>query len=218
MNIYSKAISFALLLVVAAAHAQPTKDIRSMFPKNGAKGRDIVSLQSMTVEQQRVLTEGTRKDPNGYLRVDVTSQYVNILSELNILSEFKQERGDEDMTVNGLIFLGMKDEGKFKKNLAFGSRSGAEIFITGWKFAADGTSIVQTQEFVNQEIDGLTGTLSLAVAPDTDKCIWKLFVANSEISFDIMIVDTMQNKSPKMTPQKVREIAKKLIAHTQTKL
>lgn len=218
MQNFLKFFSIVLALVTSAAQAEPPKEMKSMFPKPGAKGREVISLDSLTVEQKRIQKDGISSDPDGYQRVVVSNQYVNMLSELNVLSQFTLDRDDLGVTVNGLEYLGLMDEGTLKKSLAFGSRSGAEIFVTGWKYSEDGASIVMTKDFFNQEIDGMTGTLSLAVASDTNKCIWKLFVADNEISFDIMIADTMVNKKPKMTPQKVSEIARKLIAFTQTKL
>lgn len=207
----------SFFFVQANAQSVPT-ELRSMFPKKNAHGRSVVSINSLTAIQNQAQMKGTRFHPGGYLEVEVSQEYVNMLSTLKIDSHFSKAIIDSNLTIGGSLYLGMMDEGTNKKSFTFGGTDSRQLFVTAWRYAADGTSMTITKEFINQKVHKLDGTLSLAYAPLYSKCMWKLFVSDDNLSFEIMISDTMVNGAPSLPVKKVMALADELITFSNARL
>lgn len=188
------------------------KQLQSMFPKPNSKGKRVLSLDSLTVSERNMQLKGTRFDPAGYLVVEVPEQYVEMLSELNKVKEFKFSQPIDGASIDGLPLLGEMNEGKYKKSFGFGERKDVQQYVTIWNFKAEGASLVVINEFINQKVQGMPATLSLAVTSNSDKCIWKLLVVGDDTSYDVIIRDQMVNRVPTLGPTQVIAKANKLIA------
>lgn len=205
--------AFCLTLVAtSSAHAQAIPaELKSMFPDSDRKGKKVVKLQELTVEQRSLQTKGTKYDKSDFITVEVGLDYLDMLSSLDVERSLKLDRKGAAQSINGYSYLGDLKEGEHRRSFAFGSRSGVQAFVTEWNYAADGASIVVTEDFVNQRVDDMSGTLSLAINSSSDKCVWKLFVSNDIVSYDIMVLDTMHNGRPSIPHQRIVELAGKLI-------
>jgi hypothetical protein len=200
-----------VLCLPTSAQTVP-KPLESMFPKPDSKGKRVISLASLTASERNMQMKGTKFDPHGYLTVDVTEQYVNMLSELNSVKAFKFGQTNDGAAVDGLPLLGVMNEGNYKKSFGFGEKNQVQQYVTIWNFKADGASLVIAQDFLNQKVQGMPATLSLAVAKNTQKCLWKLLVVGDDLSYDVIMEDVIVNGVPSLSPALVMAKANRLIA------
>lgn len=210
-------IFVSISLFTAATHAQEVpKEIKPIFPKKGGKSRDHMSLNSLTAAQKRFLTENTSINPNGYLLVEVPSNYVDQISNLDMTRGFDVSPHNKSVTFEGLSLVGERQEGPYRKAYFFGDRTGAQEMVTIFHYKAAGAAMVGFSEFVNQKLDGMEGTLSLATSSESSKCLWKLTIANDETAFEVVVTDQLSNQKPSMPVGKVMAKMRKLIEFTMT--
>lgn len=195
--------------VVTAQNLPP--EIQSMFPKGKEGNKQHRSIEKVSKAERDMLMRDTTINKAGYLRVEVPIQYIEQLKNL-VKSRDYTENSGLNYQVMGLDFLGTRAESANRKTYFFGDREHVRATLTVWNYARDGASFTVFDEFINQSVDGLNGTLSLATASGKPDCFWKLTLSDDHTMYEVMLPDVV-NKGGQtiMPPQKVMVEARKFI-------
>lgn len=139
----------------------------------------IMELSQYSETEQRHHWANTSVSQDGYLMVTVPPQY---LETINILKSkvgdskegfLSQQRLDYRIPAPNMPY-GQLIETKNRTTFFFGSADDLWM-LTVWNWSADGARLTLFREFLNVDVDGEAGTLSLAVSPPRSaKVMWRL--------------------------------------------
>jgi hypothetical protein len=210
-----KYISFALLISTyyfnfAVAQTIPA-DLKPIFPQRNGKSFELRSTKPVTEAQRKFLDADTTRSKEGYLILEVSSDYLKQLEIIDITRHIDSTKSNSGKNFMGLAFLGKKQEGPKRATYFYGGRGQAEAMITIWRFKEAGASIVAFEEYINQSILGLKGTLTLAKNSDSEKCLWKYTGNNEDILYEITLTDYMSQGSPSLSVSQVKSEIEKMI-------
>lgn len=183
--------------------------MKGLFPQKEDGPMQKRSIKTLTLAGQGELMQGTTKRSD-HLAVEVPPDYIEQITSLNIADlKLRSVKSPPKETIMGLSFLGVKDETKNRRAYFFGKDGKAMAMITVWYFAADGASTVTYDEMVNQKIEGMDATLSLAYSKKVRNCLWKLAANDVGRYYDIVIPDTIsENKTQMPVPRVLNEMQK----------
>lgn len=189
-----KILLSACMYVATSAHAQALPDaLKTMMPRViDGKTRQTVPLDSLTVSEKEFLLNKTNKENKDYLVVDVSASYIDQLPNINLARNFVTARSTDAFALaTGMVNLGVKAESEHRKAYVFGTHGVVGAMVTVWEFKKDGASFVLVSDLLNQNIDGMAGTLSLATNSGMTKCLWKLTISNEDILYEAVIEDVL---------------------------
>lgn len=202
---------FAALVGVAfasLAHAQQPSDKKEVLPiQVGERGerRDRVLKASEIDEGQRhMLWQNTKVDPDGFLRIQSTTDYVLLPSQFARHPKFNN-RHRLDLPVAGergdIELLGSLEEDKLRVSWLFRYGNKQAIF-TVWRYKEAGATITVPEEFLNQAIDGVQGVLSLSQVDGSTNALWKLTWWKDGSSYELYVEEDLNNANKPLKSQK----------------
>ena len=209
-------IALPILVSGTVVAQEIPEQLKSIFPKKDGKKRERLSLEKLTVAQQDFLTENTSKHSEGFLSVIVPPTYLDQLSNIDISRDLSPILRDSNASVMGLRLVGTRKEGPNRTAYFFGDRSGIEAMVTLWNYKKDKAAVVEFADFLNQSIDGMDGTLSLASHPSSTRGLWKMTANNDEVMYEIVLTDSITSDGPSMKATKGVSEMRKLISFART--
>ena len=186
-------------------------ELKPIFPQKNGKNFELRSTKPTTEAQRAFLDSDTTKSPDGYLILDSSDDYLKQLEGIDTARHISAVKSLSGKSVMGLVFLGKKSEGPKRTTYFYGSRSQVEAMITIWKFKEAGASVVAFEEYINQSILGLKGTLTLARNNESEKCLWKYTGNDEEVLYEITLADYISKDTPALSVPKVKAEIRKLI-------
>lgn len=202
-------VYFWIISPVSAQQMSPV--MKGLFPHREDGPMQKRSIKTLTLAGQGELMQGTTQRAD-HLAVEVPPDYIEQITSLNIRDlKLRSLKSTPKETMMGLSFLGVKDETKNRRAYFFGKDGKAMAMITVWYFAADGASTVTYDEMVNQKIEGMDATLSLAYNKKVQNCLWKLAANDTSRYYDIVIPDTISENKTRMPVPRVLSEMQKLV-------
>lgn len=177
----------------AAAHTPPPA-LTSLVGHNDAGGTLLI-IKDMTAEQRAFIWRDTERGPDGYLRVQNSPDY------LQLVAGFRSDAGKPARAgmarlrpgcalPRGLVYGGAIPEDQNRTTLVFNSADGGAA-LTVWNFRQAGAKVTVIDEVLNQVVDGARGTLALNVAKGHKNALWKLTWWKNGIGYELYVPDAL---------------------------
>jgi hypothetical protein len=194
----------------ACAAQEPPPVVRSLF-ENLPVGHHVLPQNTLSKDQRDLNNKSTTKK-DGFLKVQVSPEYLAQLGDIDVQNWLTRGRYDSSFHVDSSSLLGRFQEGLHRTNFVFGEGARATAMLTVWNFVADGATVVTVTENQNQKIGAVPATLSLALADNHSPCLWKVFAIEGDVAYEFVMSDYLQaNGEPKLSPKRVMAIATSLV-------
>ncbi|QGZ42164.1 hypothetical protein IP92_05434 [Pseudoduganella flava] len=196
-----------LLAVVATANADPVPaPLASMLQR----GKSVIPASELSAEERAFLWQGTKLDPGGYLRMETSTAYVDLVNSFMSHPLFKKlspplvfaADGNESVTLEGVL-----PEDQFRSTSVFTWR-GRRIAITSFDMKAAGARSVIAEEFLIRKVNGVPATLTLSVAKGTRDAMWKAGWLSDDVHYDVWVPEKLDaNDGPGLAPDVVLDVS-----------
>lgn len=191
-----QSLACVLFACAAAAAAQtPPPALTSLANRNDTDGTLLI-IKEITAEQRAFIWRDTERGPDGYLRVQNSPDY------LQLVAGFRSDAGKAPpragvarlrpghVLPRGLVYGGAIPEDQHRTTLVFNSADGGAA-LTAWNFRKVGAKVTVIDEVLNQVVDGARGTLALNVAGGHKNALWKLSWWKDGIGYELYVPDAL---------------------------
>mgnify|MGYP006954517720 CR=1 FL=1 len=176
-----------------------------------------LDLPLSTEAERKLYWEGTEVNSNGFLSVEVPVQYLNTISLF--ASKRKLESG-LTFEVKSRLFAGLNFynlyrgevvESVDRANFFFSFNAGLGM-LTVWDLKSAGVRLVRFQEFLNADVNGFKGVLSIAKSVDApSRALWKLNWVQKDMQFELYLEDGLDSGGrPFLLPNDILGLAEKV--------
>ncbi|CUI05579.1 hypothetical protein BN2497_5935 [Janthinobacterium sp. CG23_2] len=199
-----------------AAHAQELPPPLKNLMESNAIGDQIVKSDSLSADQRIFMWQDTVRDKDGYLRVDATQKYIEIISEFSghIQTNPSVKASSEkflSLTASGWKFIGEVKEDANRTSFGFAWEGIPALMLTEWNYAKAGARVVRVDDFINTEVEGHLGTLTLALSKNMVQCLWKMTWLRDGKRFELYLADILNAENrPSRRPADIVAIAVRL--------
>lgn len=208
-------INFALFSFLFASSTIYAQEPPQMIKSLSQRSERIIPKGGLDGEQREYFWARTTENRRGYFEVDVPSEYVNILNRFSAMGRksdsshpYYKVLKEFDYT---LKIIAREDENRC--NYIFENSSLAKLMFTKWEYKNAGAEITLSEDFLNAEIAGVHGTLSLATTKGNSVGIWKLAWLKNGVSYELYISDRVDVYGiPQRTPDGVIRVGEKLMS------
>lgn len=196
-----------------AVHAQELPLPLKNLMESNADGDQIVKSDSLSADQRIFMWHDTIRDKEGYLRVDATQKYIEIISEFSahILAYPSVDSSSDrffSLTSSGWHFMGKVKEDAHRTSFGFTWNGIPALMLTEWNYAKAGARVVRVDEFLNAEVEGHLGTLTLAISKYTAQCLWKMIWLRDGKRFELYLADILNAENrPTRPPAEIIAVA-----------
>ncbi|MQA40660.1 hypothetical protein [Rugamonas aquatica] len=186
---------YLLISIPSLVFSQETPNgLKSLFPSNREPGYEVRSKKSLSGEQREFLAQGAFSSKVNCNNVNVSADYLEQLSDINIQRDLKSSRSDREFVFLGDALLGSIEESNLRKTLVFGKLHDATATLTIWHFKKDGASMILLKENFNQYINKIPAICSLASNDSEKKVLWKFMWIKNDVSYELTIDDMVNEK------------------------
>jgi hypothetical protein len=185
--------------VASAAFAQtPPPEVSSLVRDSLAPGT-VTVIKSLTAEQRAFIWKDTSRSRDGYLRVQNTPSYLNLVADFRSDAK-KTATGGAVVRLrpsyalpDGLTFTGAIHEDQYRTTLVFDDFAGGAV-LTVWNFQKAGAKVSVIEEVLNQAVAGHRATLALNVAHNHKSALWKLAWWTADVGYELYVPDVLNSR------------------------
>lgn len=189
-------LACALFASAAAAASQtPPPALASLTERNDTEGTLLI-IKDLSAEQRAFIWQDTERGPDGYLRVQNSPDYLQLVAGFR--SDAEKASSGAGMAglrpgyvlPRGLVYKGAIPEDRYRTTLVFDSAAGGAA-LTAWNFRQAGAKVTLVDEVLNQAVDGSRGTLALNVVKGRRNALWKLAWWKDGIGYELYVPDVL---------------------------
>jgi hypothetical protein len=196
---YKFLISALISAASSAALAQtPPPEVSALLGDSAPAG-SLSVITKLTAEQRAFFWKDTTRSPDGYLRVQTTPAYLNIVADFR--SDARKTApgapvarlSSADHLPDHLVYSGSISEDETRSTLVFDGLSGGAA-LTVWNFQKAGARVSVLDEALNQIVGGHRGTLALNVSRGYKNAMWKLAWWNAGVGYELYVPEALDAK------------------------
>jgi hypothetical protein len=208
---------FFLTFLISAINIANAQTPPTTILELSKRSDSIIKKGDLTSEQRSYLWDKTSHARGGYLVVEVDKNYLDtiryLLNDPALKAQALPNLEKLNLKINhlGFSFLGNLEEDSYRYDAFYRGPNSDLLMLTRWEYKKAGAAISSAEEFFNQKIDGTDAVLSLAIAKNEKRCIWKLTWSTNGVLYEIYQDDKLDSYGkPGKVPEDIMKIAREV--------
>lgn len=213
LNIIKNLGLFGCFFLTTAYGQTMPNEMSALINKNMLNGSLLV-IDKLDEEQHQFFWKNTTLNSQGYLEIETSPEYLNVIEELAKKVNLKNDTSEFPLNIYSLrnfFYIGSFKESDNRTNFIFKSFEKNSLLATIWNYKTAGAKIVLVKEFFNQTVNKENAVLSFSINKSLNFGLWKLSWWTDNLSYEIYVLDNIDsNRKPRYSPQDILSIATEL--------
>lgn len=210
-----KKISLALLFSINFPLSGISQPLPKPLQSLAEKGDHLVKKSELDETQTQYLWKNTVSDRRGYINVDVSPEYVDLITDFSSMPGIRKTVSAElsetidEITPLGYHFYGILQEDLTRTTSFFKNDASRMIMFTKWNYRSAGATITIVDEFINYYVNEFPSVLALATSKNSNKGIWKLSSWRNGVAYELYVSDNIDTYGiPRLSAEEILSIGK----------